>query len=317
MRYGLREIANVMLKAKVDGQKVGNKVFKKGQPVCHFTTLKTSTIEGAATTVYAQGGRGNPRLIAWEGERTLTLTMEDALISPMGIAILTGAGLIESGNGKKIITHYTETVEKVEGAFTVSHAPATAEDGYTGAEFWACALDDEGNPDGRFYPVTITEDGKVTATNATLDVASETTIESDKLNLAHSSVRAILVDYYGVEDGEGVATQIDIEAGKFGGNYYLEAETLFRDESTGRDDAAEFILPNCRVQSNFTFTMAPTGDPSTFTFTIDAFPGVVMGTTKKVLCAIQIVNEMAAGETIDDPFWAGNDVIPANEDSGE
>ena len=29
-------------------------------------------------------------------ERTLTLTMEDSLISPMGIAILTGAGLIES-----------------------------------------------------------------------------------------------------------------------------------------------------------------------------------------------------------------------------
>ena len=67
MRYGLREIANVMLKAKVDGQKVGNTTFKKGQPVCHFTTLKTSTIEGAATTVYAQGGRGNPRSIAWEG----------------------------------------------------------------------------------------------------------------------------------------------------------------------------------------------------------------------------------------------------------
>ena len=98
MRYGVREIANVMLKAKVDGQKVGNQVFDKYQPVCHFSSLKTSTVEGAATTVYATGGRGNARLIAWEGERTLTMTMEDALISPMGIAILTGAGLIESAD---------------------------------------------------------------------------------------------------------------------------------------------------------------------------------------------------------------------------
>ena len=77
MKFGVREVADVMLKAKVDNQVVGNKKFAKGQPVCHFDTLKTTTVEGAATTVYATGGKGNPRLIAWEGERTLTFTMED------------------------------------------------------------------------------------------------------------------------------------------------------------------------------------------------------------------------------------------------
>lgn len=270
MRYGLREIANVMLKAKVDGQKVGNKTFKKGQPVCHFTTLKTSTIEGAATTVYAQGGRGNPRLIAWEGERTLTLTMEDALISPMGIAILTGAGLIESGEAVAILTHVAENVDKKDGKFTITKDAAEDE------AAWYCVLDDEGNPTGDFKEATIAE--KV-------------------VTVTESDATAILVDYYYEESGENVATQIDIEPGKFGGNYYLEAETLMRDEATGRDDAAEFILPNCRIQSNFTFTMAASGDPSTFTFTVDAFPGVVKGySSKKVLCSIQIVNETEAGE---------------------
>ena len=29
------------------------------EPVLYFDTLKTSSMEGAATTVYAQGGRGN------------------------------------------------------------------------------------------------------------------------------------------------------------------------------------------------------------------------------------------------------------------
>ena len=304
MRYGLREIANVMLKAKVDGQKVGNQVFAKGQPVCHFTSLKTSTIEGAATTVYAQGGRGNARLIAWEGERTLTLTMEDALISPMGIAILTGAGLIESGENKPIITHYTETVEAVSGKFKVTHAPAE------NTEAWACIIDEEGNPAGRFYPITIsTAEAQLSLNNAVGLDLKDTTANEYVVNAeadaakAFLAAKAILVDYYGKIDGEGVATQIDIEPGKFGGNYYLEAETLVRDEATGRDDAAEFILPNCRIQSNFTFTMASSGDPSTFTFTVDAFPGVVIGTTKKVLCAIQIVNETTLDANVEDDFW--------------
>jgi hypothetical protein len=55
---------------------------------------------------------------------------------------------------------------------------------------------------------------------------------------------------------------------------------------------AEFIIPNCKIQSNFTFSMASSGDPSTFTFTIDAFPDYTrFDKTKKVLAAIQIVTE--------------------------
>lgn len=66
MKFGVREICDVVLKAK-GAQKIGNKVFYKHEPVIYFDTLKTSGLEGAATTAYAQGGRGNSRLIAWEG----------------------------------------------------------------------------------------------------------------------------------------------------------------------------------------------------------------------------------------------------------
>ena len=41
--------------------------FEKGQPVLYIDSAKTSTLEGAATSVYATGGRGNARLITWEG----------------------------------------------------------------------------------------------------------------------------------------------------------------------------------------------------------------------------------------------------------
>lgn len=104
----------------------------------------------------------------------------------------------------------------------------------------------------------------------------------------------VLVDYY-VKRMSG-AQMIEITPDKFGGSYYLEASTLFRRENDGVDMPAEFIIPNCRVQSNFTFTMAATGDPSTFTFTMDAFPDYTkFDRTHKVLAAIQVIND-ASGE---------------------
>lgn len=50
MKFGVRECCEVVLKAKAN-QKVGNKIFYKGEPVIYFDTLKTSSMEGAATTV--------------------------------------------------------------------------------------------------------------------------------------------------------------------------------------------------------------------------------------------------------------------------
>jgi hypothetical protein len=111
-KFGLREICNVVLKAKA-AQKVGKKIFYKNEPVMYFDTLKTSSLEGQSSTVYVQGGRGNPRLVAWEGERTVTFTMEDALISAEGLSILTGAGLIDAKD-KTVYQHVTEIIDKSE-----------------------------------------------------------------------------------------------------------------------------------------------------------------------------------------------------------
>ena len=121
MKFGVREICDVVLKAKT-AQKVGKKVFYKNEPVLYFDTLKTSTLEGASSTVYAQGGRGNARLVAWEGERTVTFTMEDALISPEGFSILTGAGLVD-GEETPVIMHTTEQTDNI--SVVESGSPST------------------------------------------------------------------------------------------------------------------------------------------------------------------------------------------------
>ena len=327
MKFGVREICDVVLKAKAN-QKIGNKIFYKGEPVIYFDTLKTSSMEGAATTVYAQGGRGNSRLVAWEGERTVTFTMEDALISPAGFMILSGAGLIEgSDTGAKIQVHVAEQTDEVyvdaataKTAYIIAkqplskHADASIyvmlmKDGEIESEPFvgkiataapAAVYGGANDTDGEKAKANLAAVTAAVAAGTLIEIVSQTDVAFYGMDGAQAYDPAggiagfkdgsiVMVDYY-TEKGKG-AQQIEITPDKFGGNYYLEASTLFRD-TNGVDMPAEFIIPNCKIQSNFTFTMASSGDPSTFTFTMDAFPDYTrFDKTKKVLAAIQIINE--------------------------
>jgi hypothetical protein len=284
MRFGAREICEVVLKAKAT-QKIGNKMFYKNEPVIYFDSLKTSSMEGAATTVYAQGGRGNSRLIAWEGERTVTFTMEDALLSPASFMILSGAGLVEPTTTAPIYVHQVEQTDNVTVSNGVVSITLEETPHYSATE-------------DLIYVMPLT-DGEVTTEPYTCVTAvSGKTItlssEDDDLDTFVTN-GVVLVDYYTAKTS-GVK-QIEITPDKFGGNYYLEASTLFRD-TNGVDLPAEFIIPNCKIQSNFTFSMASSGDPSTFTFTMDAFPDYTrFDKTQKVLAVIQVVDPTADEST--------------------
>ena len=286
MQFGVREICDVVFKAK-STMKVGKRTFFKGEPVIYFDSLTTSSVEGAATTVYAQGGRGNARLISWEGERTVTFTMEDALMSPVGFMILSGAGLINEASATEVIyQHKTEITDKVEvNGRTVTITLAEAASTNENAGVYVFDLDDDGHIYSEPYiPATIN------GTTITLKTTDDITTGGFATGMP------VLVDYY-VERTSG-ATQIDITPESFGGNFYIEASTLFRDKATGVDMPAEFVIPSGKVQSNFTFTMAASGDPSTFTFTVDAFPDYTrFNKTKKVLAALQIIDPTAIEDT--------------------
>ena len=317
MKFGVREICDVVLKAKAN-QKVGNKIFYKNEPVIYFDTLKTSSMEGAATTVYAQGGRGNSRLMAWEGERTVTFTMEDALISPAGFMILSGAGLVEADATHSVKVHTTEQTDKVvvnEEAGTVEVTLSQEPYFEEGEDYVYIMLLKNGEVSSEpFIPVS--KNGNVvTLQEAWTDESRDAKHQSRGNNLAPffnatKSELIVMVDYY-VERESGVS-EITITPDKFGGYYYLEASTLFRN-TDGVDMPAEFIIPNCKIQSNFTFTMASSGDPSTFTFTIDAFPDYTrFDKTKKVLAAIQIVTEAEGAEELKRVVTHSEDVADVN-----
>jgi hypothetical protein len=315
MKFGVREICDVVLKAKAN-QKVGNKLFYKGEPVIYFDTLKTSSMEGAATTVYAQGGRGNSRLMAWEGERTVTFTMEDALISPAGFMILSGAGLIEGSDEEKLPVHVAEQTDEVyvtaENATEAYIVVEQALSAHVDSSIYVMIMNNgeiESEPfigvKADAAPASVHADDEKGTKKARLDKAfaenrlvkvakGEKYDPTDVANFGDGIV--VMADYY-TDKGTG-AQQIEITPDKFGGNYYLEASTLFRD-TNGVDMPAEFIIPNCKIQSNFTFTMASSGDPSTFTFTMDAFPDYTrFNKTKKVLAAIQIINEAQSEDVV-------------------
>ena len=396
----------------------------------YFDSLKTSSMEGQATTVYAQGGRGNARLIAWEGERTVTFMMEDALISPMGFSVLTGAGLVTANEDEPIIMHKTEITDRVvkendyveiilsevpylkrtmaerteirraynynsdtiyykdsQGStiFTIQEleeevfemARDTLFTTLNGTTFTPVEDSDTFNPNRSYYTFTghnvhtdrdeygllfsKPSDYFVYAMQHGIAVYAEYLVEyqqaNDKEDFIYvmvldengdivtepyiavetmeqgNTIRVygteitdyqsdistnrvndiskfttgctVLVDYYVAKTSNSVY-QIDITPDKFGGNFYLEASTLFRAKN-GVDMPAEFIIPNCKIQSNFTFTMASSGDPSTFTFTMDAFPDYTRwDKTKKVFAAIQVIEDsdtLANLERLATPYY--------------
>ena len=279
MKFGVREICNVVFKAKYPIS-IGGTTFKAGQPVLYIDTAKTSTIEGAATTVYATGGRGNTRLIAWEGEKTLTFTVEDALLSPISFSMLSGAGLFKK-DGVEVHVHATSAANiDAEGNIDLTDALGASETIDATAPVFVTLTEADGSITGEMVDgLTVSEDGK-------------------KLEGSSLIGRTVLVDYYVVKNSANVS-ELQIDAENFAGYYYVEASTLFRDQISGKDMPAEITLPNVKIQSNFTFSMAATGDPSTFTFTMDAFPGYTyFNRTKKVLCVIQVVedSEKLAGD---------------------
>jgi hypothetical protein len=277
MKFGVREICNVVFKAKAD-TKIGKTTFHKGQPVLYIDTAKTSTVEGAATTVYATGGQGNTRLIAWEGEKTLTFTVEDALLSPIGFSVLSGAGLFKGDDSETVHVHTTaQSYVGADGIIDLSDS---------------LAEDEKIDGTSPVFAMITEEDGSITG-----EIISDLSVSEDGKTLTGSKITdaSVFVDFY-VNKKSANVSELQIDAKNFAGYYYVEASTLFRRQSDGVDMPAEITLPNVKIQSNFTFTMASTGDPSTFTFTMDAFPGyTIFDKTKKVLCVMQIIEDAEAG----------------------
>ena len=306
-------------------------------------SAKTSTLEGAATTVYATGGRGNARLLTWEGEKTLTFTVEDALLSPIGFSILSGANLfdyddqpvhvnrvIRSGltfGASASNTTYTALYEKNAAGTGYAAIPGVdAEEiaaiiAYYGndAQLWVPVdHDDAETPatitatedDPKYYYITQTSSDNTGCTidlssalidniceeaPIFIDVLKDDSISGDFMAVSADGVNGktittdgkiyryddagvkrqvgaitsdnvndytVLVNCYTLAANENKAIELQINAEDFAGYFYVEADTLVRRQADGRDLPAILTIPLVKIQSNFSITMASSGDPS-------------------------------------------------------
>jgi hypothetical protein len=361
MKFGVREITDVVFRSTTAGQTLGSLTTAAAyQPLLFLESAKTSTVESAVATVYAQGGRGNPRLLAWDGDKTVTFKFEEALMSPSSFAALSGA---IASTKSTMYLHLTEKVSPTSsGAVSItgitgglskntssdikllkldsngdvssliSYNGTSAENKWTGTP----TTTGNGTASGTISGITlapfsisgITISGVVATVSMTTSTGylqagdsvyiSGATPASGTLNgyqtitsvntagtaftIATSATGSVslssatvaytgqvLVDFY-VDVASQTDGSLEISAEKFAGYYYLEANTLFRG-TDGRDYPAQFTIPRAKIQSNFTFTMASTGDPSVFDFTLDAFPATTRFGTKKVLFTLDVADQ--------------------------
>ena len=328
-QYGIRDITDLVLKARTR-VKIGNQTFQPGQPVVYFTTAQTATLEGAATQVYAQGGHGYPRLIAWEGERTVTLTLTEALISPESFAVLSGALRSDASvENKAYMPTWFETEIQADGSAVLDldicgdDHDIIVNDTYP---MFGVVLDDSGA-----LSVHLGEQAGLAGVTPNCDVYTVT--RDNKLQITFPNAeryagRVVRVDCY-VEKTAGV-TSLDVTAEDFSGNFYAEALTFFREQTTGTDMPVALIFPNVKVQSNFTLTMSATGDPSTFDFVMDCFPAYVKGDYAhkvffKTMIAGQDAYTLQESEAVEcpeldiafDSVTAGTDVFTVKEFAGK
>jgi len=341
MKFGVRECANIVFRAKTPTN-IGKYKFKAGQPVLYIDTATTSSVEQATTTVYAQGGRGNVRLISWEGEKTLTFTVEDALLSPISLAMLSGADLFQGNANVQYVHFHTTSVATLdivkESNKLVGYIDLS---GVLGAEERICPTNDSpiyviftdgsGDLTGEMIVGKQVEVGSAKKNGNTYTWSTDGAKQGIKITepssdgiaafasadahgIAEGDSYAVFVDYY-LDKKATAVDELQIAADNFAGNYYVEADTLFRRKSDGVDMPANLTFPNVKIQSNLTFQLSGTGDPSTFTFTMDALPGYTyFDKSREVLCVIQVIEDQTNADKIINPVMPHNDSLEHEKD---
>ena len=232
-RWAVREAANVTFfrlndKAGVDG-------WSKGDPVVTLNTLKMTDVETSGETTYAQGGRGNAKLVGFSSNREARVTMQDAIFDNAALAMMTGNDI---KTGSKEVQLYEDLILDKDKKATLGTTLALA----TTPNIKVFSL--AGNVLGEL--LTATTDYTVTAK----EITGVTLAAGDRIRVYFTAVTAT------------DAQTIQVTSDKFGGTFKVVADVLVRDEDTKEDFYGQFIAYNAKVEDNFTFGFSPDGDPA-------------------------------------------------------
>ena len=205
----------------------------------------------------------------------------------------------QSGSGIIDLTDALRTFGPVTGANQITV------DAGTDAPIFIILTEDDGSITGDI--ITSASNIEFAYDNSGKGILTIPTPKKNNTGDAISTSMNVMVDYYVIKKADTVS-EIQITAADFAGYYYVEADTLFRAQASGIDMPANLTFPNVKVQSGFTISMSGTGDPSTFDFTMDAFPGYTyFDKTKEVLCVIQVVEDSEAAASEGHSVMLSND----------
>jgi hypothetical protein len=230
-RYGLKEVANVIF---FD--------ISTNKPAIFFDTLKVSTIENESESAEARGGQGNSKLMSWDFGRTATLTMQDALLSDVSLAMLAGTAV--KTTGIKAVGRETLTVVSDGAGVKVSLKETPITNSVTVYKVSGGIMIDE------LTGFTVTAK----------DVQFATIPEG-------AEVGKQLMVFYEYEVTAVDASQITFAGNAFPATYKVVGDTVVRDEN-GVDRRMQFHIPKAKLQSTFSLTM-DVENVSTFDFNLE------------------------------------------------
>lgn len=228
-RYGLKEVANVIF---FD--------ISTNKPAIFFDTLKVSTIENESESAEARGGQGNNKLLAWDFGRTATLTLQDALLSDVSLAMLSGNAVKTTGIkvvGREVVTAVTATAPAVK--LTLAETPLT-------------------------NSVTVY---KVQGGIMTDEVTGFTVSAKDITIATGATAGSQYMVFYEYNATGADISQVTFSGNAFPATYKVVGDTVVRDLD-GVDRKMQFIIPKAKLQSSFSLTM-DVENVSTFDFNLE------------------------------------------------
>ena len=258
-KYGIKEVADVVF-YELDSKGAPS------APALYLDSLKVSTIEQSAETVDATGGKGNVKLLTWDTNKEITLTLEDALFSAKSLGIMFGGTMTNKGTEQEVL----KTLRFSE----VKSVSTGADD--TNKIYWKFTIKDvEYCINKTKCTYFVYESGKTAPSPVTIaDATKENPAEWDFMTFDLLDCTKA-VNGYAVVRGEsnGIVSKgitIDITSNFDSNTYYITGDTFARNFESGKDEFLQFIVPKGKVSAeDVSLTMEADGDPATFSMTVN------------------------------------------------
>ncbi len=283
-RYGIKEVADVTFYS------IDAATGRPRTPILYVDTAKTTTTEVTAETSYAEGGKGNGRLLAWDFGKEITVTLEDAVFSAKSLSIMFGDGTApvdtislttnkvdidgSGGSSTGTATNHVyrtlvfpkdtligKTLTQVKGLVAEALGRKASESAsFVGdLTFTAAESDIAGNP----YAAN-QDNYQLTASTGSGDTITGFTYTHGHSGVTYADDR-VFVSFLVKVSGY----QLTVGPDNFPGTYYITMNTYARSEASGEDEEFMIVIPKGKITSENTITMEADGDPSVFNMNIE------------------------------------------------